>query len=141
MQSTRDILSDLWMLGGGDPSALDAVTLTGEEPVLPSSFRVGAAAQVTIAATGLAAAEIWKARSGRAQSVSVDMLHAAVECRSERYLHIDDKLPPPAWDPTAGVYKTGDGRYVRLHTIFLIIATTSARCLLASRNARTCSVR
>lgn len=118
MQSTRDILSDLWTLGGGNPSALDAVTLTGEEPVLPSSFRVGAAAQVTIAAAGLAATEIWKARSGQAQTVSVDMLHAAVECRSERYLRVDDKPPPPAWDPTAGVYKTGDGRYVRLHTNF-----------------------
>ncbi|WP_424627071.1 CoA transferase [Bradyrhizobium sp. SYSU BS000235] len=118
MQSTRDILADLWTLGGGDPSALDAVTLTGQEPVLPSSFRVGAAAQVTIAAAGLAAAEIWKARSGERQRVSVDMLHAAVECRSERYLRVDDKPPPPAWDPTAGIYKTGDGRYVRLHTNF-----------------------
>lgn len=118
MQSTRDILFDLWMLGGGDPSALDAVTLTGDEPVLPSSFRVGAAAQVSIAAAGLAAAEIWKARSGQAQTVSVDMLHAAVECRSERYLRVEDKPPPPAWDPTAGIYKTGDGRYVRLHTNF-----------------------
>ncbi len=118
MQSTRDILSNLWMLGGGDPSALDAVTLTGQEPVFPSSFRVGAAAQVTIAAAGLAAAEIWKARSGERQTVSVDMTHAAVECRSERYLRVDDKPPPPAWDPTAGIYKTGDGRYVRLHTNF-----------------------
>lgn len=118
MQSTRDILSDLWTLGGGDPSALDAVTLTGQEPVLPSSFRVGVAAQVTIAAAGLAAAEIWKARSGGRQTVSIDMLQAAVECRSERYLRVDDKPPPPAWDPTAGIYNTGDDRYVRLHTNF-----------------------
>jgi len=118
MQSTRDILSDLWTLGGGDPSALDAVTLTGQQSVLPSSFRVGAAAQVTIAAAGLVAAEIWKVRSGQRQSVSVEMLHATVECRSERYLRVDDKPPPPAWDPTAGIYRAGDGRYVRLHTNF-----------------------
>lgn len=118
MQSTRDILSGLWTLGGGDLSALDAVTLTGQEPVLPSSFRIGAVAQATIAAAGLAAAEIWKARSGQTQAVSVDMMHAAIECRSERYLRVDDKPPPPAWDAIAGVYKTGDGRYVRLHTNF-----------------------
>ena len=116
MQSTRDILGDLWALGGGEPSALDTVTLTGSEPVLPSSFRVGAASQVTIAAAGLAAAQVWQARSGEAQSISVDMTHAAVECRSERYLRVDDKPPPPAWDAIAGVYKTGDGRFVRLHT-------------------------
>jgi len=118
MQSPREILSDLWSLGGGDPSALDAVTLTGTKPMLPSSFRVGAVSQVTIAAAGLAAAEIWKARSGEAQGISVDMTHAAVECRSERYLRVDDKPPPPAWDVIAGVYKTGDGRFVRLHTNF-----------------------
>lgn len=118
MKTVHDILSDLWSLGGGESSALDAVTLTGGEPVLPSSFRVGAASQVTIAAAGLAAAEIWKARSGEAQGISVDMTHAAVECRSERYLRVDDKPPPPAWDAIAGVYKTGDGRFVRLHTNF-----------------------
>ena len=118
MQSTRDILGDLWALGGGEPFALDTVTLTGSEPVLPSSFRVGAASQVTIAAAGLAAAQVWQARSGEAQSISVDMTHAAVECRSERYLRVDDKPPPPAWDAIAGVYKTGDGRFVRLHTNF-----------------------
>jgi len=118
MQSPREILSDLWILGGGEPSAIDIVTLTGSEPILPSSFRVGAAAQVTIAAAGLAAAEVWKARSGEAQGISVDMTHAAVECRSERYLRVDDKPPPPAWDVIAGVYKTGDGRLVRLHTNF-----------------------
>ena len=118
MQSTRDILGDLWALGGGEPSALDTVTLTGSEPVLPSLFRVGAASQVTIAAAGLAAAQVWQARSGEAQSISVDMTHAAVECRSERYLRVDDKPPPPAWDAIAGVYKTGDGRFVRLHTNF-----------------------
>jgi len=81
MQSPREILSDLWSLGGGEPSALDAVTLTGTEPVLPSSFRVGAAAQATIAAAGLAAGEIWKARGGEAQGISVDMTHMATSVR------------------------------------------------------------
>src|SRR3954452_8570097 len=46
------------------------------------------------------------------------MRHAAVECRSERYLRVDGQPPPPAWDVIAGVYKTGDGRFVRLHTNF-----------------------
>ena len=105
MKSTLDILTDLWMLTGGDASALDAVSLTGDEPVLPSSFRVGAAAQTTIAAAGLAAAHVWHMRSGEKQHVSVDMRHAAVECRSERYLRVEGKSPPPAWDAIAGIYK------------------------------------
>src|ERR1700733_8279319 len=118
MQTPREILDDLWTLAGGDLAALDAVTLTGEEPQLPASFRVAAAAQANIAPAGLAAAQIWKLRSGQSQGVTVDMRHAVVECRSERYLRVDGKPPPPSWDPTAGIYKTGDGRFVGLHTNF-----------------------
>ncbi|MEH2507522.1 crotonobetainyl-CoA:carnitine CoA-transferase CaiB-like acyl-CoA transferase [Bradyrhizobium sp. AZCC 1578] len=117
MQSPREILSDIWTSIGGDPYALGALTLTGDEPQLPSSFRVAAAAQVSVAATGLAAAEIWKRRSGETQDVAVDMRHAVVECRSERYLRVDGKPPPPAWDAIAGIYKIRDG-FVRLHTNF-----------------------
>src|SRR3954449_12002685 len=118
MQSTTEILADLWTSVGGDPAALAAVTLTGDEAQLPSSFRVAAAAQVSVAATGLAAAEIWKLRSGQTQHIAVDMRHAVVECRSERYLRVDGKPPPPAWDAIAGIYKSRDQRFVRLHTNF-----------------------
>ncbi|WP_322516365.1 CoA transferase [Rhodopseudomonas palustris] len=118
MPSPRDLLAELWTSVGGDAAALDAVTLTGDEPQLPSSFRVDAAAQVSIAASGLAAAEIWRMRSGQSQSVSVDMRHAAIECRSERYLRRDGEPPPPMWDPIAGVYQVKNGRFVRLHTNF-----------------------
>ena len=56
-------------------------------------------------------------RKGQAQQVEVDMRHAVVECRSERYLRVDGKPPPPAWDAIAGIYKVRDG-FVRLHTNF-----------------------
>ncbi|MFT4116192.1 CoA transferase [Bradyrhizobium sp.] len=118
MQSSAGILSDIWTSVGGDLAALDRVRLSGEEPQLPSSFRVAVAGQVAIAAAGLAAAEIWKLRTAEAQEVHVDMRHAAVECRSERYLRLDDKPPPPAWDAIAGVYRTGDNRFIRCHTNF-----------------------
>ena len=117
-KSPLEILTDIWIKAGGDAAALDAVTLTGEEPQLPSSFRVAAAAQASVAATSLAAAQIWQLRSGQSQDVAVDMRHAVVECRSERYLRVDGKPPPPAWDAIAGIYKTRDARFVRLHTNF-----------------------
>lgn len=118
MQSPIDILRDIWTSAGGDVAALARVRLTGDEPQIPSSFRVAVAGQTTIAAAGLAAAEIRRLRSGDTQDVAVDMRHAVVECRSERYLRRDDKPPPLAWDAIAGVYKTGDNRFVRCHTNF-----------------------
>ena len=118
MQSPNKILSDLWTLAGGELSALEAAVLTGEEPQLPSSFRVAAAAQASVAAAGLAAAQIWRLRSGQSQEVAVDMRHAVVECRSERYLRVEGKPPPPTWDAIAGIYKTRGRRFVRLHTNF-----------------------
>jgi crotonobetainyl-CoA:carnitine CoA-transferase CaiB-like acyl-CoA transferase len=118
MQTPREILADLWTLAGGDTAALDAVVLTGEEPQLPSSFRVAAAAQAGIATAGLAAAQIWRLRSGQPQQVTVDMRHAIVECRSERYLRVDGKPSDMAWDAIAGIYQTRDQRFVRLHTNF-----------------------
>ena len=128
MQSPREILSDVWTSAGGEPSALDAVTLTGDEPQLPSSFRVAAAAQVSIAATGLAAAEIWKIRSGEPQQVTVDMRHAVVECRSERHLRLDGKPPPPAWMQSPASTGPATMALCGCTPIFRITATPSAGC-------------
>src|SRR5919201_816867 len=88
------VLAALWRAGGQCESALEAIELTGSEPVLPSSFAVGVAAQATIAAAALAAAELWRLRSGRRQRVNVAMRDAAIEFRSERYLRVDDQPAP-----------------------------------------------
>ena len=112
----KHVLSEIWRAAGHPEAALAAVDLTGNEPVLPSSFRVGTAAQATIAAAALAASELWRLRTGRFQSVSVDMRSAAIEFRSERYLRVNGKPPSEYHDPIAGLYRCGDGRWARLHT-------------------------
>ena len=112
----KNVLAGLWRAAGQDEAALDNVELTGAEPVLPSSFAVGTAAQATIAAAALAAGELWRLRSGRRQRVSVDMRAAAIEFRSERYLRVNGKVPDEYHDNIAGLYRCGDGRWVRLHT-------------------------
>ena len=98
-------------------AALDDVELTGAEPVLPSSFAVGTAAQATIAAAALAAAEVWRLRTGRRQRVSVDMRRAAIEFRSEHYVSVDGQAPEKLWDDISGLYRCGDGRWARLHCV------------------------
>ncbi len=118
MFNSDTALSDIWRTVGGDALALARVRLTGAEPALPSSFKVGTAAQATIAAAALAASEVDCGRNGRAQQVVVDMRHAVAEFISERLYTVDGKAPPPTWDKIAGTYQTGDGRWVRLHTNF-----------------------
>src|SRR5215472_17062801 len=111
-----DVLIELWRDAGLDEEALEDVAFTGNEPVLPSSFAVGTAAQASIGAAALAAAELWRLRSGRRQQVSVEMRDAAIEFRSERYLRVDGKDLDDHHDPIAGLYRCGDGRWARLHT-------------------------
>jgi crotonobetainyl-CoA:carnitine CoA-transferase CaiB-like acyl-CoA transferase len=114
--AVRAILDGLWQAAGlaGEVPA----RLSGAEPALPSSFRIGAAAQASIAAATAAAAEIHRRRGGPAQQAEVEMRHAALEFGSERYLRIGDAAAPARWDDIAGTYRCGDGRWVRLHTNF-----------------------
>lgn len=112
------IVAELWRLAGADAAALAYLHLSGSDPVLPSSFRIGTAAQASIAAAGLAAAELRHRAGAPRQEVSVDMRHAAAEFRSEHYLTIDGKAPVSHGDPLFGAYRTGDGRFVRLHMNF-----------------------
>lgn len=111
-------LRTLWLGLGGDPSALAAIHLTGEDPILPSSFRVALLAQLAIAAVAAAARELGRRRLGIIQDLHVDALAAAIECRSERLLRVNGDPPQELWDSIAGIYPCRNGRYVRLHTNF-----------------------
>ena len=75
-----NILADLWHVGGLPAQALDHAVLTGRDPVFPSSFAVGTAAQTSIAAAALAACVLGHLRGQRRQQVTVDMAPAALEC-------------------------------------------------------------
>ena len=94
--------------------ALRHAMLSGADPVLPSSFAVGTAAQVSIAAAALAACELGHARGQIRQDVHVDMLHAALECVG--WFSVDGRVPE-VWDKFSGLYRCADG-WVRVHANF-----------------------
>lgn len=111
-------LGDLWRLGAMDEQALAFARLDGEEPMLPSSFRVSTAAQASLAASALAAAELRYARGWSRQRVAVDLRHAAAECCSHFSLN---GVVPNLWDKLSGLYRCGpegQGRWVRVHANF-----------------------
>jgi crotonobetainyl-CoA:carnitine CoA-transferase CaiB-like acyl-CoA transferase len=116
--SPHQALADLWQHAGYSATALAGIQLSGMESMLPSSFAIGTIAQVSIGAAALAAAQLHQLRSGQSQNVAVDMRHAVAEFRSERYLRVDGGPAPELWDRIAGIYRCGDGRWVRIHTNF-----------------------
>jgi crotonobetainyl-CoA:carnitine CoA-transferase CaiB-like acyl-CoA transferase len=96
-----------------------AVTFTGgSDPVLPTPFRIGKAAAATVAATGIAAAELWEERTGRRQQVSVDLRQAAASLRSGRYMRLGSGDISTERNSIMGVYPTRDKRWSYLHCNF-----------------------
>lgn len=114
-EETRRTFADVWAALGGAPEAVERIAFTGDGPGLPSAFKVGLAAQVAEGAAGLAAAEAWRARTGRAQSVTVDRDGASIGFRSERHVHVVGAEPEYIWDEISGHYRCGDGRWIQLH--------------------------
>ena len=111
-------LRELWRAACLPDDSLTYVSLTGEEPAMRSSFAVGTAAQISIAAASLAAAEVWHARTGRRQHVGVDIRAAALECTG--CFSIDGRMPQ-IWDKLSGLYPCGADAgpgFVRIHANF-----------------------
>jgi crotonobetainyl-CoA:carnitine CoA-transferase CaiB-like acyl-CoA transferase len=97
----------------------DGVTFTGGgDPVLPTPFRIGQAGAASLAATGLAAAELWRTRTGRRQQVSVDLRQATASLRSGRYLTAGDGGVPPSRNAIMGAYPARFGRWSYIHANF-----------------------
>ncbi len=109
-----EALRDVWAFGDLPSDALARAILTGTDPVLPSSFAVGTAAQSSVAAAALAACELGHVRGQARQNVSVDMQHAALECSG--WFSLDGRVPDP-WDKFSGLYRCADG-WVRIHANF-----------------------
>jgi crotonobetainyl-CoA:carnitine CoA-transferase CaiB-like acyl-CoA transferase len=111
-------LSSILEASGRPRQPDDEVSFEGEDPILPTAFRLGSAGAAAIAAAGLAAADLWRLRTGGQQSVSIGLRDASAALRSDRFLRIDGKAPPSPWAPVSGFYRTSDDRWIQLHCNF-----------------------
>ncbi|MDB5399528.1 MAG: L-carnitine dehydratase/bile acid-inducible protein [Rhodopila sp.] len=115
----HNALSTILPSTGLSPSHAAAVTFTGgTDPILPTPFRIGVAGAATLAATGLAVADLWEQRTGRRQSVAVDVRQATASLRSAHYLKVGDGHVSAGRNPIMGVYPTKDGRWSYIHANF-----------------------
>lgn len=73
------------------------VAITGTDPVYDTKFKVAQTGAAILAANGTAAADIWQMKTGRKDSVSVDVRHAAATLASAN--HLEFKQPDGSYLP------------------------------------------
>lgn len=74
---------------------IEKAQITGQDPVLPTTFPLGEFSAGVHAVYGLAAAKIWELRTGQSQTVQIDYRLAAATLQSMAYLKVDGaKLEP-----------------------------------------------
>src|SRR5947209_9184619 len=119
MAAPNEALRTILPIAGWFDGPPAAVMFTGGvDPVLPTPFRIGAAGAATLAATGLAATELWQARTGRRQQVTVDLRQATAALRSSHYIQLAGTGVSSARNTIMGFYPTRDGRWSYLHCNF-----------------------
>ncbi|MCF8466700.1 MAG: CoA transferase [Sneathiella sp.] len=102
-----------------------SVEITGSDPVYSTRFKVAQTGAAVLAATGVAISDIWEMKTGRPQTVSVDVRHAAMALNSVAHLmdrqvdgsykvRGDSLLSQMAYE-TIRAYPTKDGRWFMPH--------------------------
>src|SRR3984893_954099 len=73
----RAALRPILPIAGWPAERADTVTISDRtDPVLPTPFRIGTAGAATLAATGLAAAQLWRERNRGGRAMRTQLRHA-----------------------------------------------------------------
>ena len=111
-------LAKLVQIAALPASLADSVEITGTGPVFPTRYDIVTPGAAVIAATGLAAADLWALKTGKRQRVRVNARAAAAAMRSSRYLKINGERPAEDSEKLTGFYPLRDGRWMYLHCNF-----------------------
>src|SRR6202795_2615413 len=121
--AAHDALRTILPVAGWSPEEAEArarsVEITGgADPVLPTPFRIGETSAAALAATGLAAADLWELRGGGRQDVAVDLRQATASLRSGHYLKMENTDVSRERNPVMGMYQAKNGRWSYIHANF-----------------------
>lgn len=99
------------------PRGENRANFCGVEPIVRSPLRIPSAIGVAAAAQALGIAAIWQARTGRTQTVEIDLHAAAAAVNSTHYLKQNGHNIGLGFSPgevLSGYYRTADQRWMRL---------------------------
>jgi crotonobetainyl-CoA:carnitine CoA-transferase CaiB-like acyl-CoA transferase len=135
LAATNEVLSDVGLKTSDSGGRL---SFYGQDPILPSPHRFGAMAAVGLAAKAVAAAALWRARSGEGQDIHVDVRKALRRfCGffEGKWETVNGRGPSPrgfADNPflhTPMFRKTRDGRHVVTLNIYPKLKTAALKFL------------
>lgn len=115
--AARSAFLTLLARAGIDPSELAGeVNFTGEDPVVPSLHRYGAATASALGVYAAGIAMLWQQRTGQGQDVTVDLARAVnVGLRSAFYCAQNGQtFRVGSWTSNENVFETGDNRLIYL---------------------------
>ncbi len=116
---SHETLRTILPIAGWSDERARAVDITGgNDPILPTSFRIGETSAAALAAVGLAASDLWVLRTGRGQEVAVDTRQATASLRSGHYMHMDGAAVSTERNAVMGTYPAKNGRWSYLHCNF-----------------------
>src|SRR5438067_123247 len=117
--AAHDALRTILPIAGWPEERARSVEITGgDDPVLPTPFRITETSAAALAATGLAAADLWELRTGRRQQVAVDARQATASLRSGHYLKMEKAELSHERNPVMGMYPAKNGRWSYVHANF-----------------------
>src|SRR5438067_11723389 len=117
--AAHDALRTILPVAGLSEECARTVEITcGSDPILPTPFRIGETSAAAVAATGLAAADLWELRTGRRQEVGVDLRHATASLRSGNYLQVNGVKVRGDRNEVMGMYPAKNGRWSYVHANF-----------------------
>jgi crotonobetainyl-CoA:carnitine CoA-transferase CaiB-like acyl-CoA transferase len=115
MRGAHELLAEV-----GLPTDEIPLRIADAAPVLPAKFPIGARAAAALGACGVAAALLFRDRTGESQDVFVDQRRADASLLSFMMNRLDGDMPLRTAEGLAlvALYECGDGRWVHLHGAF-----------------------
>lgn len=90
MSSVKSAFQEVMDARGMGMPADGEVSITGADPVFSTQFKIGETCAAVLAGVGTAVNDIWELKTGRRQTVGIDVRRAAGALRSTKYLQKAD---------------------------------------------------